>query len=301
MLDKLLVRDEDGLRKVNLKFYRPKLRPFMPVEFSVAAYRFGHSQVREGYGLNRTVGARTFVPTADLPPKDDPEFRRADFRGFRALPPEWTASWSFFFDGLDVPEGPQDRLQLSRKIDTNIANPLATALPDTDHTDPDDFSLPRRNLIRGKRLGLPSGQWVAKRMGVPNDRILTGPDLFPEGSEVRRFLVRDLPVNERLSAEQVDKLGANTPLWYYVLKEAEVQQNGARLGDVGGRIVAEVLLGLLDSDPLSFLSVQPNWTPELAEDDGQFTMAHLIRFADPAAAEFHDGHPHEQGQNGGQG
>ena len=64
--------------------------------------------------------------------------------------------------------------------------------------------------------------------------------------------------------------------------------------------LAEVLLGLLDGDPLSFLSVQPNWTPELVED-GEFTMADLIRFADPAAAEVHDGLTHEQGQNGGQG
>jgi hypothetical protein len=287
MLDRLLVRDDDGLREVRLKFYRPRLRPVMPVEFSVAAYRFGHSQVRGGYKLNRVVRAPTFVPSAELPPKDDPRFRIADFRGFRALPPRWTASWSFFFDGLDVPEQVGDEVQKSLKIDTNIAGPLATALPDTDHTDPDDFSLPRRNLMRGKRLGLPSGQWVAKRMGVAKDRILGGRDLFSD------------ELVEEIGRKKVDKLGANTPLWYYVLKEAEVQQNGERLGAVGGRIVAEVLLGLLDSDPLSFLSVQPNWSPELAEGD-QFTMADLIRFADPAAAEFHDGAPHEQGQNGGQ-
>jgi hypothetical protein len=110
-------------------------------------------------------------------------------------------------------------------------------------------------------------------MGVPEDRILTGPDLgLPEAL--------------------VDEFGIHTPLWYYILREAEVQQNGERLGRVGGRIVAEVLLGLLDNDPLSFLSVQPNWTPELAED-GEFKMADLIRFADPDAAEPHNGAPHD--------
>jgi Animal haem peroxidase len=286
MLDRLLVRDEDGLREVRLKFYRPKPRPYMPVEFSAAAYRFGHSQVRAFYKINRTVpGLPTFLPADDLAQSGDP--RRADFRGFRALPPQWTISWPFFFelDGGQEVDG-QTLPQQSIRIDTNIAGPLATALPDTDHSDPDDFSLPRRNLIRGKRLALPSGQWVAKRMGVPDDRILSGSDLFPEQSTVRDFLV------EKIGAKKVDKLGVNSPLWYYILKEAEVQQNGERLGRVGGRIVAEVLLGLLDADPLSFLSVQPNWTPELAED-GEFTMADLIRFADPAAAEVHFGAPHE--------
>jgi hypothetical protein len=138
-----------------------------------------------------------------------------------------------------------------------------------------------------KRLGLPSGQWVARRM-VPEDRVLTSRELFPDQSDVRKFL------EEKIGAKKVDKLGTDTPLWYYILREAEVQQKGERLGEVGGRIVAEVLLGLLDSDPLSFLSVQPNWTPELAEG-GEFTMAHLIRFADPAAAEVHFGSPHAPG------
>src|SRR5215211_945959 len=286
MLDELLVEDADGFREVQLKFYHPKPRPFMPVEFSVAAYRFGHSQVRGGYRLNRLVRAPTFRTAGDLAQQQNP--RIADFRGFRALPPCWTASCPFFFD-MDGGQEVDGQIvpQKSLKIDTNLADPLAKALPDTDHTDPDDFSLPRRNLIRSKRLGLPSGQWVARRM-VPEDRVLTGPDLFPDQSDVRKFL------EDKIGAEKLIKLGTDTPLWYYILREAEVRQKGERLGEVGGRIVAEVLLGLLDSDPLSFLSVQPNWTPELA-GGGNFTMAHLIRFADPAAAEVHFGSPHASG------
>jgi len=89
MLDRLLVTDEDGLRKVRLRFYRPKLQPFMPVEFSAAAYRFGHSQVRGRYSINTTVqGKPTFLPADQLPPKSEVfAFRTADFRGFRGLPP----------------------------------------------------------------------------------------------------------------------------------------------------------------------------------------------------------------------
>jgi heme peroxidase len=285
MLDKLLIRDEDGLRKVNLKFYRPQRQPFMPVEFSAAAYRFGHSQVRGGYALNRLVTNPTFRTADDLAQieSEGKDPRTADFRGFRRLPECWTISWPFFFElpgGQQIevagrPE-PEKVPQPSLNIDTNIAGPLASALPDTDHTNEDDRSLPRRNLLRGKSFRLPSGQWVANAMGLPNEMILSGDDLELEGNLKTKF-------------------GVNTPLWYYVLKEAEVQQDGKRLGEVGGRIVAEVLLGLLHHDPLSFLSVQPNWTPELAEDDGQFTMADLIRFADPAAAatEGHFGAPHD--------
>lgn len=160
------------------------------------------------------------------------------------------------------------------KIGTKIADPLTNTLPI-------ESSLPARILLRGRALGLPSGQRVAKRMGVPSGLILTGSDLGLEG-------------------KLADKFGDETPLWYYILKEAEVQQNGERLGEVGGRIVAEVLLGLLDGDPLSFLSVEPNWTPELpAAQPGEFTMADLIRFADPEAAKVHDGLPHTPQDQGG--
>jgi Animal haem peroxidase len=272
MLDRLLVTDEDGLRKVRLRFYRPKRQPFMPVEFSAAAYRFGHSQVRGRYSINTTVQNKpTFLPADQLPPKSEVfAFRTADFRGFRGLPPFWTVSWPFFFEL----EGGQDELQPSFKIDTKISGPLFNALPGANHQDPIDRSLPRRNLLRGKALGLPSGQRVAKAMGVPSESILSGSDLGLEG-------------------ELLEKFGDETPLWYYVLKEAEAQQDGERLGRVGGRIVAEVLLGLLDGDPLSFLSVEPNWEPTLpSAQDSEFTMADLIHFADPAAAEVHNGAPH---------
>ena len=71
-----------------------------------------------------------------------------------------------------------------------------------------------------------------------------------------------------------------TPLWYYVLKEAEIRQRGERLGEVGGRIVAEVLIGLLEGDPNSYLNMQPNWRPTLSSmHPGNFTMADLLRVA----------------------
>jgi hypothetical protein len=72
----------------------------------------------------------------------------------------------------------------------------------------------------------------------------------------------------------------NAPLWFYILKEAELQHDGQRLGSVGGRIVAEVLLGLLAGDPHSYLSEKPNFTPaQFLAPNGVFGMPELLRFA----------------------
>jgi hypothetical protein len=236
-----LLVDEDGREEVRLRFYRPKHNAFMPLEFSAAAFRFGHSQVRGGYKINNTVpGLPTFLPTPD-------PGRRADFRGFRGLPPQWTISWPFFFP-FDEDPGPA----VTRKIDTKLVGALF-GLPGEDPADADLRSLARRNLLRGLRLGLPSGQRVAKAMGV-----------------------------ERLSLDQLGfESPTPAPLWFYVLKEAEVMADGRHLGPVGGRIVGETLLGLLGADPLSYLNVEPGWKPHLGATPGVFDMADLLSFAVP--------------------
>ena len=124
------------------------------------------------------------------------------------------------------------------------------------HTEiPEHHSLAARDLQRGSVLGLPSGEAVAGIIGV-----------------------------EPLTAEECG-LGCGwvgeTPLWYCVLKEAEVREGGEHLGPVGGRIVAEVLLGLLDADPGSFRNAEPGWQPVLSSTvPGRFTMADLLVFAD---------------------
>ncbi len=227
-----------SLRRVTLEFYRWQREPFMPVEFSVGAYRFGHSMIRPAYKINDDI--RELPIFADRP---DPG-RFEAFHGFRPLPPNWTVDWQFFFE-----TGDGSRLQMARKIDAKLAAPTFT-LPGLDPAE-----LAFRNLRRASRLGLPSGQRVARAMGIE-------------------------PLDDgQLGITEISAVFAgNAPLWFYVLKEAELLGGGG-LGPVGGRIVAEVLLGLLKGDPLSYLNVEPNWTPNLAAADDDFKMPDLIRLA----------------------
>lgn len=220
--------------EIDLRWFEPKNTPFMPVEFSVAAYRYGHSQVRGRYDLNQTVqNVPIFISGEKVGELDD-------LRGFRPLPGFWTIDWSFF---LDVP-GQSKKPQLSKKIDAKLTGGLfdLPGFPDS------ESSLAFRNLKRGQALGLPSGQKVAEEMDL---KPLTG-----------------------------KKLGApaETPLWFYILKEAELG-GGQQLGPVGGGIVAEVLLGLLKGDKHSFVNKKPGWRPTLGPKAGKFTLADLVKFA----------------------
>ncbi len=165
-----------------------------------------------------------------------------DFRGFRFLPQAWTVDWSFFFDT----GGPRTSRQASRAIDTRLAEGLFSLPGAPAGMD----SLALLNLRRGRALGLPSGQRVATAVGVQD-----------------------------LTREELG-FWEPAPLWFYVLKESELRHGGTRIGPVGGRIVAEVLLGMLAADPASFVHASPAWIPSLpAEEPGRFTMTDLLRFA----------------------
>jgi hypothetical protein len=232
---------------VNRQFFTWTNEPFMPVEFSGAAYRFGHSMVRPEYDLNDDiVGIPLFVSQAQPDPL-------AHLGGFRRLPAGWTVNWSHFFK---ITAGTP---QFGRKIDIKLSEPLFQ-LPGG--VDPNRRALAGLNLRRGRALGLPSGQDVAAAMSLTP---LTAAELDLDGLN--------------LTAAQKTTLKAHTPLWYYLLREAQVKGSGEHLGPVGGRIVAEVLVGLLDGDPQSYLSQKPMWKPFLpSATSGDFTMKDLVKF-----------------------
>ncbi len=234
--------------RVNREFYKPKNphRPMMPIEYSVAAYRFGHSMIRAAYLMN----ART------TPPVIAPIFgaEGSDLRGSRPLPARLEIDWRHFFE---VPGQPSTPRNLARRIDTKLSRPLFD-LPATVVADA-MTSLAERNLMRGKRLGLPAGQDVAARMGVT---ALTNIQLgLPD------------PAHPGWSGK--------APLWFYILRESELQADGERLGAVGGRLVAEVILGILEADKQSYLHAKQGFVPvaPIAATRGEFRMGDLIAFA----------------------
>ena len=276
-----------------LVFYHQRNEAFMPLEFSVAAYRFGHSMVRPGYRLNdgdpNDQTKDTLLPIFG---QDGPPTRPRSLRGFMAPASNWALDWGRFIDIDDRPNGVmlddngktpngknpsptelaqnRKRLQLAYRIDTSIVFPLGD-LP-VDVADKLIPSLAERNLVRGWRLRLPSGQAVARAMGEEVlSPILIGK--FEDKPETQN--IEDInPVFED-----------NCPLWTYCLAETvnhtvpgHAGVNSRLLGAVGGRIVAETFAGLLVNDSQSFLGQNPRWTPEIG-DGRTFGLKEFVRFA----------------------
>jgi hypothetical protein len=246
-----------------LRFYQPKKAPFMPVEFSVAAYRFGHSMVRPIYRLNQLIPRFPIFDSSDPDPN-------ASLVGFREFPANWAIEWKLFFKMGDAPDfGPQ-RIQPAYKIDTSLVNPLGSLPPSV--TSADFPSLAERNLLRGLRMGLPSGQAVAKAIGVPvvpDEKLRVG-KANEDDSKTNPLLVEISPAFRN-----------NAPLWYYLLAESQQvfvdNKTPIQLGPVGGRIVAEVFAGLMLGDQHSFLQQEPTWKPlPQFVKNGKFGIAELI-------------------------
>jgi hypothetical protein len=231
--------------------------PYIPLEFSVAAYRLGHSMVRGRYDYNSVFRQEGVTPaTLELLFRfsglSSAETDPAAFANDIPIPSDWIIDWSRWYqiDGTTP-------VNLAFKIDPF----LVQKLHNLNRTPVGGVaSLAARNLRRGLKMGLPSAQDVAAFMSVP---LLTPAQLTsgPDGAKLQEL-----------------GLDTKTPLWYYILKEAEQTANGEHLGALGSRIVAEVFVGMLEGDPGSFLSMDKNWVPTLGSGGVSFNMAELLTF-----------------------
>ena len=296
VLQELTTNDKYDQKK--LEFFHWKNEPFMPVEFSVAAYRLGHSMIRPGYRLNDNDA--TLLPIFPVPkPPADPEPLLEGLTGFRALNPAWGIDWGRFIDlegdiraygdDPDKVKPPNTdmkrRLQFAYRIDTSVVTPLSI-LPPSVANDPPP-SLPQRNLLRGFELGLPTGQSVAKAMKVTpltDDQIIIGKAVDTASA--------DDVVGPLSKIDELAPFRGKCPLWTYILAEAANSRtkldipvkpankiSTPQLGPVGGRIVAEVFLGMLFGDNDSFLSSEPDWIPFIRNKGNQFALRDIVAYA----------------------
>jgi nucleoid-associated protein YgaU len=236
------------------RFYDALAEPFfLPLEFTVAGFRFGHTMVRDTYDFNLNFNPAElgllFTFTA----------LSGQLGDFDTLPDNWIIQWERFI----APGGGKNK---ARKFDTKLADGLfhLQTVSGEEEQPADAANLAVRNLLRGYGLRMPTGQALAARLGLP---ALTAAQLeAAAASERQAHVLKTSGFLER------------TPLWYYLLAEAK-HHGGVRLGPVGSTLVAEVLVGLVRRSEDSILAA-PGWVPSLpSASPGRFELADLLRFA----------------------
>lgn len=240
----------DQILREGNKIYDPTDENFfIPIEFTAAAYRFGHSMVREVYHFNSLHTSTSLVHLFRFSGSG------GDMGGYPSLPADWIIEWDQF---LPFETGMPNK---ARRINTRLASVLENlAGPGTGGI----FQfLAKRNLLRGYLLSLPTGQALARQV-LGNSGVLSSDAILDNATE-----------DEKVALQSAE-LHIKTPLWYYILAEASIQNGGMHLGKLGSTIVAETIIGLIRRSADSILK-EMNWTPVLGEE---FNLEQMIQYAD---------------------
>jgi len=248
--------------------------PTMPIEFSIGVFRLGHSMIRKDYAWNKVF--HDHQGTLDL------LFSFTGTSGFLGggsrLPTNWIADWRRLYDltetGRNDLKAPAGQFNFARRIDTLLSDPLK-------HLPAGSFggkfsdegtiraNLAFRNLTRAKMVKLTTGQKAVAFLKSKGVNV----------NAVAKAKLRDGDGGASLSgltAAQREKVLADTPLWFYVLREAEL--NGGRLRGVGARIVAETIHRAMEGSRFSIVR-DPAFRPSLGPNNSTFRMSDLLLFA----------------------
>ena len=239
--------------------------PTMPIEFSVAAYRLGHSMIRRAYNWNRIFDDG--FGSLDL------LFRFSGGSGnldrLPRLPSTWIADFRRLYDfteagraDLAVPAGKFNR---AMRIDTRLSTPLR----DLPGFPASEDNLAFRNLSRARMVRLATGQQMAAFLRGKGVSVTT----------LTRAQLRDGndgAALDGLTQSQRQAILRDTPLWFYILREAEL--NNGKLKGVGARIVAETFHRAMEGSQISIVR-DPTWRPSLGPDSSTFRMVDLLLFA----------------------